>query len=82
MQSMQIIVSHRPRQGRTQAVRRALDKVRDDRTAEDLLFLEAWEIAAVPGLAAALRASQLRRANAALLAEIRAELGEGRGHEA
>jgi hypothetical protein len=63
-------------------VRRALDKVRDDRTAEDLLFLEAWEIAAVPGLAAALRASQLRRANAALLAEIRAELGEGRGHEA
>jgi hypothetical protein len=85
MQSMQAIVSYLPQLGRTQAVRRALDRVRDDRTAADLLFLESWEISAIPGVAAALRASQLRRANAALLAEIRAELGtepgEHHGHQ-
>jgi hypothetical protein len=84
MQSMQrTFVSHRPWQGRTQAVTRALDNVRDDRTAADLLFLEAWEISAIPGVAAALRASQLRRANATLVAEIRAELGGPHGrHDA
>jgi hypothetical protein len=82
MQSMQTTVSYFLWQGRTQAVRRALSKTRDAGTAEDLLFLEAWEISAIPGLAATLRASQLRRANATLLAEIRAELGKGSGRTA
>ena len=59
---------------RTQAVRRALHKVRDAASAADLIFLESWELSAIPGVAAALRASQLRRANPVLAAEIRAEL--------
>jgi hypothetical protein len=58
----------------TQALRRALLSVRDALSAQDLLFLETWEMSAIPGAAAALRASQLRRANPELAAEIRAEV--------
>ena len=58
----------------TQAVERALSGVRDQASAADLLFLERWEICPLPGVAAALRVGQLRRANPILAAEIRAEL--------
>jgi hypothetical protein len=58
----------------TQAVRRALRTFSDERSAWDLLFLEAWEIQPLPGAAAALRIGQLRRANPELAAEVRAEI--------
>jgi hypothetical protein len=58
----------------TQALRAALASARDARTAEDLLFLERWELASSPGTADALRAAQLRRANPELAAAIRQEL--------
>ena len=58
----------------TQAVRRALQGARDSRIEADLLFLEAWEIRPSPHLGMALRASQIRRANPLLAAEIDAEL--------
>jgi len=61
----------------TQAVRRALQDVRDSRMEADLLFLEAWEIHPSPHLGVTLRASQIRRANPALAAEIDAELRDG-----
>lgn len=64
---------------RTEAVRRALRDVRDANAAADLMFLESWELSSIPGVAAALRASQLRRANPALAEEIRAELKAGKG---
>jgi hypothetical protein len=59
---------------RTDAVRRVLRSIRDETIAADLLFLEAWEANPVPTIAAALRIGQIRRANPALAAEIRAEL--------
>jgi hypothetical protein len=62
----------------TAALRRVLDDMRDQRCAEDLLYLEAWEMHPAPGVAAALRVFQLRRANPELAAEIRAELDRGR----
>jgi hypothetical protein len=62
---------------RTQAVRRALQHLHDDKAAADLLFLEAWEMMRPRDLGATLRAAQIRRANRALAAEIDAEL---RGH--
>jgi hypothetical protein len=58
----------------TQAVRRALQGARDSRIEADLLFLEAWEIRPSPHLGMTLRASQIRRANPLLAAEIDAEL--------
>ncbi len=58
----------------TRAVRRAVAAVRDHTARADLLFLERWELAPVPGAAAALRISQIRRANPALAAAVRAEL--------
>lgn len=58
----------------TDAVRRALRNVRDAVAVADLLFLERWEMAPLPGAAAALRVSQIRRANPELAAEIRAEV--------
>ncbi len=63
---------------RTAALRRALKAVQDDRAAEDLLFLEAWEAHPLPGAGLMLRVGQLRRANPGLAAEIRAELRRGR----
>jgi hypothetical protein len=59
---------------RTQALRRALQQINDEAAAADLLFLEYWQSQRVPDIAASLRASQIRRANPALAAEIHAEL--------
>jgi len=65
------------RQPRTKAVRRALQGVRDEAAAADLLFLEYWEMQRTPNLAAMLRASQIRRANPMLAEEIHDELTAG-----
>jgi hypothetical protein len=62
----------------TEAVRRALRTNGDAVTVSDLLFLEAWEAAPMADVAATLRAGQIRRANPALAAEIRAELNRKR----
>jgi len=59
---------------RTEAVRRALRQVSDEAAAADLLFLEHWETARGSDIAAMLRASQIRRANPALAAEVHDEL--------
>ncbi len=59
---------------RTDAVRRALQSVRDETTAADLLFLEAWEANPSSTIAATLRIGQIRRANPSLAAQVRAEL--------
>jgi hypothetical protein len=63
---------------RTEALRRVLGTVADDPTLADLLFLEEWERAPTPQIGSTLRAHQIRRANPALAAEIRAELSRGR----
>lgn len=63
---------------RTAALRRELRGVRDETSADDLLFLESWELEPVPGAGPALRVNQIRRANPGLAAEIRAELTRGR----
>jgi len=57
----------------TKAVRRALQSVRDESAAADLLFLEVWERDRPRDLAATLRFSQIRRANPVLAAEVHAE---------
>jgi hypothetical protein len=59
---------------RTEALRRALREVRDEAAAADLLFLEYWQSHRCTDIAASLRASQIRRANPALAAEIYTEL--------
>jgi hypothetical protein len=59
---------------RTEALRRALQQVHDEMAAADLLFLEDWQTQRRPGVAACLRASQIRRANPRLAEEIHAEL--------
>lgn len=59
---------------RTEAVRRALQQAHDEAVAADLLFLEYWQTQRLPGVAACLRASQIRRANPALAAQIQEEL--------
>jgi hypothetical protein len=59
---------------RTEALRRALREVRNEAAASDLLFLEYWQAQRCTDIAASLRASQIRRANPALAAEIHAEL--------
>ncbi len=59
---------------RTDALRRALRQVHDEAAAADLLFLEDWQTQRRPGIAACLRASQIRRANPGLAEEIHAEL--------
>ncbi len=58
----------------TRAVSLALRDEHDPRARSDLLFLEAWEIRRPSDLAATLRASQIRRANPGLVAEIEREL--------
>lgn len=52
----------------------------DERTIDDLLYLERWELHPLPGPAAALRVSQIRRANPALAAAIRDELAASHKH--
>jgi hypothetical protein len=59
---------------RTEALRRALQQTKDEAAAADLMFLEEWQNQRAPGIAASLRAGQIRRANPALAAEIHAEL--------
>jgi hypothetical protein len=58
----------------TLAVRQALQNTNNSRMAEDLLFLEAWEMHPSPNLGVTLKASQIRRANPDLAAAIDAEL--------
>jgi hypothetical protein len=58
----------------TAAVRQALQGVNNSLIEADLLFLEAWEMQPSAHLSAALRASQIRRANPGLSAAIDAEL--------
>jgi len=58
----------------TTAVRSAVAATHDHTTLADLLFLERWEMAPIPGAAAALRVSQIRRANPELAAAVRAEI--------
>src|SRR5689334_20666388 len=62
-------LSERPH---TVALIRALASMRDPRTFDDLLYLEAWERDPAPSLASTLRIGQIRRANPELAAEIRA----------
>src|SRR5438270_920157 len=61
---------------RTEALQRVLSSTGDQRSVQDLLYLESWEIEPAPGPAAALRVCQIRRANPELAAEIRAELAK------
>ena len=61
----------------TEVVRRALLNARDPREESDLLFFEAWERLRPKSLGAALRASQIRRANPDLAAAIELELKNG-----
>jgi hypothetical protein len=68
----------RPALPRTRALSRALDSAYEHTAIEDLRFLEAFECHAIPDIAAALRAQQIRRANPLLAAELRAELALGR----
>lgn len=58
----------------TQALQRVLRNVPDAGFVADLLFLEAWEMQAIPTLGAMLRVRQLIRANPGLADEIIAEL--------
>jgi hypothetical protein len=58
----------------TVTLERVLRSNSDQRTADDLLFLERWEVHPMPGSAAALRVRQIRRANPELAAAIRCEL--------
>ena len=58
----------------TSAVRRFLLQARGQAMLSDLLFLESWELAPTPGAAAALRVSQIRRANPELAAAVRTEI--------
>ncbi len=60
----------------THAVKQALRGVNNSQIEADLLFFEAWEIHPSALLGAALRASQIRRANPGLAAAIEAELKE------
>jgi hypothetical protein len=59
---------------RTEALRRALLHVQDQAAVADLRFLEDWQSQRYPGIAACLRASQIRRANPELAAQMQAEL--------
>ena len=62
----------------TAALERKMRGASDERIIEDLLYLEHWELYPLPGPAAALRVSQLRRANPELAADIRHELTAAR----
>jgi hypothetical protein len=58
----------------TATLRRVLGELRDESSVADLIFLERWEMAPMPGVASALRVSQIRRANPELAAAVRAEV--------
>ncbi|HEY1855810.1 hypothetical protein [Acidocella sp.] len=59
----------------TATLKTVISSTRDQRVAEDFLFLELWERTPTPGPAAALRIQQIRRANPELAAAIRHEVG-------
>jgi hypothetical protein len=59
---------------RTQALRQLLSKGLPDSAVADLIYLEAWEREPAPGVAAARRVGQIRRAQPTLAAAIRREL--------
>jgi hypothetical protein len=61
---------------RTATLQHVLSETHNQRATDDFLFLERWEICPLPGPAAALRVSQIRRANPELVMEIRRELAE------
>jgi hypothetical protein len=63
-----------PRPPFTNAVRLALQGIRNAAAEADLLFLEAWEMCPLMHPGSALRASQIRRANPDLAAALTAEL--------
>ncbi len=63
----------------TAAARAALRGDRGRAMLAALLFLERWEMAPVPGAAAALGVSQIRRANPELAAAVRAEIMRAAG---
>ena len=63
-----------PSEPLTAALQNALPRLRDRTARADLLFLERWEIAPIPGMAPALRVQQIRRANPELAGAIRAEI--------
>jgi len=69
------IVGHYPV---TVALQRVMSTVRDQTSADDLLFLERWEMQPSASAGTMLRVGQIRRANPELAAEIRAELKRGR----
>ncbi len=58
----------------TPTLQRICSEARDQRAVDDFLFLERWEICPLPGPAAALRVTQIRRANPELAEAIRHEL--------
>lgn len=58
----------------TSVIRQALQDATDIRVEADLLFLEAWEMFPSAHLGAALRASQIRRANPELAAALDREI--------
>ncbi len=58
----------------TQALRELLSQGLPDAAIADLIYLEAWERDPAPGVAAARRIGQIRRAQPALAAAIRREL--------
>ena len=58
----------------TEVLRRICADGTDPASLRDLVFLERWEMLPLPGAAAALRVSQIRRANPDLAAAIRSEV--------
>ncbi|MBN9510222.1 MAG: hypothetical protein J0I21_14050 [Alphaproteobacteria bacterium] len=69
-------------QPQTEAVQQALRQLHDHASVADLLFLERWEMAPVPGTAAALRIQQIRRACPGLAEQVRAEIAGARARMA
>ncbi len=58
----------------TQVLRRLLSQGVPEAAVVDLIYLESWERDPAPGVAAARRIGQIRRAHPALAAAIRSEL--------
>ena len=63
-----------PREARLAALSRAIMYSSNERTIDDFLFWDQWERCPTPGLGAALRVKQLRRAHPAIARAIRDEL--------
>lgn len=63
-----------PRQARLAALNHAITRSSNARVIDDFLFWDQWERCPTPGLGAALRVKQLRRAHPAIARAIRDEL--------